>query len=326
MKIRNCLLAFLSCATPFFQSAYAQEFPLSTKTIRIVVPYSPGGPTDVQARILAKELSSTLGGVVIVDNRPGAGGAIGAAEVSRAPADGYTLLYTVDGLITQTPHVMKSFPFDALKGLTPIARAARGSFALLARPGLQAQSLSSFLNYAKSNPRKLTYASAGIGSGSHIFGEVLNQVAGIDLVHVPYKGSAAALQDLLGGRVDIMFDSPMTAMNYARDGRLVLLGAAAPQRFAQFPDVPTLAEAGLKGFEQGSWLGLFGPGNLDPKALAKLQQGIGKITSSALWKDTVQAMALEPIPEELPGAFAAAVKSDNERWRGYILKAQIQTD
>ncbi|MGJ7498040.1 Bug family tripartite tricarboxylate transporter substrate binding protein [Variovorax sp. RT4R15] len=326
MKSKIYQFAIWICAALVSHAAHAQDFPLSTKPIKIIVPYPSGGPTDAQARVLAKELSSAMSVVVIVDNRPGAGGAIGAAEVSRAPADGYTLLYTVDGLVTQTPHVMKSFPIDALKGLTPIARAAKGSFALLARPDLPAQSMSAFVTYAKANPRKLTFASAGIGTGSHIYGEVLNQVAGIDLVHVPYKGSAAALLDLLGGRVDIMFDSPMTAMNYARDGRLMLLAAAAPQRFSQFPDVPTLTEVGLKGFEQGSWLGLFGPGNLDPKALAALKQGMGKVTRSAVWKDTVQAMALEPISEEADNAFAAAVKSENERWRGYIIKAKIQTD
>ncbi|MGJ7505694.1 MULTISPECIES: Bug family tripartite tricarboxylate transporter substrate binding protein [unclassified Variovorax] len=326
MKNKIYLFAIWICAALGSFAAHAQDFPLPTKPIKIIVPYPSGGPTDAQARVLAKELSSAMSAVVIVDNRPGAGGAIGAAEVSRAPADGYTLLYTVDGLVTQTPHVMKSFPIDALKGLTPIARAAKGSFALLARPGLPAQSMSAFATYAKANPRKLTYASAGIGTGSHIYGEVLNQVAGIDLVHVPYKGSAAALLDLLGGRVDIMFDSPMTAMNYARDGRLMLLAAAAPQRFSQFPDVPTLGEVGLKGLDQGSWLGLFGPENLDPKAHAKLQQGVGKVTRSTVWKETVQAMALEAIPEEPANAFAAAVKSENERWQRYIIKANIQTD
>ncbi|SEB14488.1 tripartite tricarboxylate transporter substrate binding protein [Variovorax sp. YR216] len=306
--------------------ARAQDFPKPGKPIRIIVGFAAGGPTDTQARALAQELGPILGVPVIVENRPGASGGIGAMEVARAEPDGHTLMYISDGVVTQNPHTLRSVQYDALRDFTPVARLTSGGVVLVMHPSLPAGNLQQFIAYGKANPGKLAYASFGAGTVSHIYGEVLRLATGIDIVHVPYKGSADALKDLLAGRVQIMFDSPSTAVQYVKDGRLRILGSAGTQRRSLMPDTPTLLELGLPGFEIRGWNGLFGPANMPAPVLQKLYAGVAAAAKAKTFRDMLATMAFDPVDNEPPAEFAKRVRSDYDQWGIYIRRANIRLD
>ena len=305
-------------------SAWAQTavFPKPGKVIRIIVGFAPGGPTDTQARVLALEMSKSIGTSVIVENKPGASGGIGAMEVARAEPDGHTLIYISDGVVTQNPHTLKSVQYDALKDFTPIAQTTAGGVVLVMTPALPVKTVSELVAYGKAHPGTLSYASFGTGTVSHIYGEVLRQATGIDLVHIPYKGSADALKDLLAGRVQLMFDSPSTAVQYAKDGRLRILGSAGEKRRSLMPDTPTLLELGLPGFEIRGWNGLFGPAKMSDAVLQPLYAGVSAATRTKTFQDALIAMAFDPV-DETPAQFAKVVKRDYDRWGAYVRQAKI---
>ncbi|MDB5771828.1 MAG: Tripartite-type tricarboxylate transporter, receptor component TctC [Burkholderia sp.] len=321
--MKNSLLIFKAALLLVAaSSAVAQEFPKPGKPIRVVVGWAPGGPTDSQARVISQELGAQLGVTVIVENKPGASGLIGAQDVARAEADGHTLLYTVDGSMTQTPHMQKNLPVDPFKNFTPVARTVAGGVALVTSTTLPVNNAQELIAYARKNPGKLSFASFGTGTVSHIYGEVLKQNAGLDIEHIPYKGSAEALKDLIAGRVQIMFDSPALALQHAKDGKLKILGTAGEKRRAMLPEVPTLLEQGLKGFEQRSWNAYFGPANMPPAVLLKLNAAITKATNSPEVTKKLNSMGFEPLSETAPD-FAKVLKSDHERWGEYIKRANI---
>ena len=272
---RRTLLALGLIVATASRAAWAQEvFPKPGKVIRIIVGFAPGGPTDTQARVLAQEMSKALGTSVIVENRPGASGSIGAMEVARAEPDGHTLMYISDGVLTQNPHTLKAVKYDPFRDFTPVAQLTAGGVVLVMSPSVPASSLKELIAFGKAHQGTLSFASFGTGTVSHIYGEVLRQATGMDLVHVPYKGSADALKDLLAGRVQLMFDSPSTAAQYAKDGRLKIIGSAGEKRRALMPDVPTLLELGLPGFELRGWNGLFGPAKMSDTVLNKLHAAV----------------------------------------------------
>ncbi|MGJ7504064.1 MULTISPECIES: Bug family tripartite tricarboxylate transporter substrate binding protein [unclassified Variovorax] len=305
-------------------SAWAQTavFPKPGKVVRIIVGFAPGGPTDTQARVLALEMSKSLGTSVIVENKPGASGGIGAMEVARAEPDGHTLMYISDGVVTQNPHTLKSVQYDTFKDFTPIAQTTAGGVVLVMAPTLPVSNVKELIAYGKAHPGTLAYASFGTGTVSHIYGEVLRQTTGMDLVHVPYKGSADALKDLLTGRVQLMFDSPSTAAQYAKDGRLKILGSAGEKRRALMPDIPTLLELGLPGFEIRGWNGLFGPAKLSDAVLRPLYAGVATAIRTKAFQDTLLTMAFDPV-NETPAQFANVVKRDHDRWGVYVRQAKI---
>lgn len=318
MHRRHLLAAAFAAAAPLAQ---AQAFPLSGKAIRMIVGYSAGGPTDTQARALAQAMGQALGTTVIIDNKPGATGMIGALEVMRAAPDGYTLLYTIDGPMTQNPHTLK-VQYDVFKDFTPIARAIVGGVVLTVHPSLPVRNAKELVAYARAHPGKLSYGSFGTGSVSHIYGEVLAQNQGIDLVHVPYKGSSDALKDLLAGRIQLIFDSPATSAPFVKDGKLRVLAVAGEKRRALMPDVPTLLEEGLPGFELRSWNGVFGPARMQADVLARLRAAVVQARTSPAFRDVIRTMASDA-PDETPEAFAGVVRSDYDRWGGYIRKLGI---
>ena len=248
MNRRAVLALAVLAATGSRAAGAGPAFPKPGKPVRIIVGFAPGGPTDTQARTLAQEMGKLLPVPVIVENKPGASGGIGAMEVARAEPDGHALMYISDGVVTQNPHTLKSVQYDTFRDFTPIAQTTAGGVVLVVHPSIPVGSLAEFVAYAKAHPGTLSYASFGTGTVSHIYGEVLRMNTGIDIVHVPYKGSADALKDLLAGRVQMMFDSPSTAAQYTKDGRLKLLGSAGEKRRSLMPDVPTLLELGLPGF------------------------------------------------------------------------------
>lgn len=323
---RRTLLALGLLATNMSGAAWAQDvFPKPGKVIRIIVGFAPGGPTDTQARVLAQEMSKVLGTSVIVENRPGASGSIGALEVARAEPDGHALMYISDGVLTQNPHTLKAVKYDPFRDFTPVAQLTAGGVVLVMSPSVPANSLKELIAYGKAHPGTLSFASFGTGTVSHIYGEVLRQATGMDLVHVPYKGSADALKDLLAGRVQLMFDSPSTAAQYAKDGRLKIIGSAGEKRRALMPDVPTLLELGLPGFELRGWNGLFGPAKMSDAVLNKLHASVATASRSKAFQDALVTMAFDPV-DETPAQIAKVLRRDYDRWGQYIRQAHIQPE
>lgn len=322
---RRSLLALAALALPASHNAWAQAFPKQGKPVRVIVGFAAGGPTDTQARMLSQELAKLLGVPVIVENKPGASGGIGAMEVARAEPDGHTLMYISDGVVTQNPHTLKSVQYDALRDFTPVAQTTAGGVVLVMHPSVPATTVKEFIAYGKAHPGTLAYASFGSGTVSHIYGEVLRQNTGIDLVHVPYKGSADALKDLLTGRVQIMFDSPSTAAQYAKDNRLKILGSAGEKRRGLMPDIPTLLELGLPGFEIRGWNGLFGPAGMSEAVLGPLYAAVATASRTKAFKDALLNMAFDPV-DETPAQFDKVVRRDYDRWGAYVRRAGIKPE
>jgi len=322
---RRSLLALAALAGAASRSAWAQAFPKPNKPVRMIVGFAPGGPTDTQARLLAQAMSTVLNIPVVVENKPGASGGIGAVEVARAEPDGHTLMYISDGVVTQNPHTLKAVQYDSFRDFTPVAQTTAGGVVLVMHPSVPATTLKEFLAYGKANPGTLAYASFGSGTVSHIYGEVLRQNTGIDIVHVPYKGSADALKDLLMGRVQIMFDSPSTAAQYAKDGRLKILGSAGEKRRALMPDIPTLLELGLPGFEIRGWNGVFGPAGMNEAVLQSLYSAIATAARTKTFQEALVKMAFDPV-DETPAQFEKVVRRDYDRWGAYVRRANIKPE
>lgn len=243
--------------------------------IKLVVPYGPGATTDLMARLVAQKVGDDLKQTVLVDNRAGASGMIGSDLVAKSPADGYTILLATDGTHTGNPFLVKKFPFHAINDVTPISLAAKNIIALVANPSVPARNVRELIDYAKKNPHTLSYGSSGNGSPHHLAGILFNQMAGIDITHVPYKGGGPSVVDVLGGQVPLAFVSLATVMPHLKSGKLRLLGITEKKRAPEFPDLPTVAET-LPGFEMDSWLGFVGPANLPPAVLEKLNHSINK--------------------------------------------------
>jgi tripartite-type tricarboxylate transporter receptor subunit TctC len=238
-------------------SASAQTFP--SKTIRLICPFPPGGAVDIASRAIAHEMTKSLGQTVAVENRPGAGGNVGGVEAARAAPDGYTMYMTTSGIQAINPVLYKKMPFDPNKELTPVAALVSLSNVLVLHPSVKANSVADVIAMAKANPGGLNYASSGNGTSIHMSAEMFKHLTGVNIVHVPYKGSAPAVADLLGGQVQMMFDNIPSALPHIKAGKLRPLATTGARRDPALPDVPTVAEAGVKGYETGVWFGLTVP-------------------------------------------------------------------
>ena len=282
--------------------AGAQPFPDPLRPIRLVVGFAPGGGTDIQARLLAPRLAEALGVPVTVENRPGASTMIAAQEVARALPDGHTLLYTFNGTFAQNPHTLASVPYDPFRDFTPISLAARGSMLLVVHASLPVHNIAELVDYGKAHPGALNVASFGVGTSSHLYAELLARRAGVPMTHVPYKGAGDAANDLLSGRVQLMFDAAPTALQHARSGSLRVLGVVAPSRTALLPDMPTLAEQGIAGIDLVGWLGIYGPAKLPAGVVARLNAAIVKAVATPEVRNGFAVGAYEAVsstPEEL---------------------------
>jgi tripartite-type tricarboxylate transporter receptor subunit TctC len=275
----------------------AQAFPIAGKPVRIVVPFPPGGQTDIQARAIAQKMGDALGAGVIVENKPGGSTLIGAREVQKAPPDGHTLLYTI-AIHVQLPHLYRSAPWDAFRDFTPVTTGARSATVLTAHSAAPFNTVQELVAYARANPGKLNYASFGTGTTSHLNAELFKRLAGIDIVHVPYKGSGDAMKDHLTGAVQLFFDGPTTAISNAKTGRVKLIATAAETRKAALPDVPTMREAG---YDVGMWgyLWFWGPGGMASETLEALHRQLARAIDHPEVKDLFakggsEAMALPP--------------------------------
>lgn len=303
--------------------SHAEGFP--SKPIRIIVPYVAGGTTDLLARAVGQRLSERFGQTVVVENRPGANGMIGADVVAKAPADGYTLGIASPGTHAANAALYKNITYDTVKDFTPISLAVSAPMILIAHPSLGVKNVKALIDKAKNEPGGISYASGGSGSSQHLAMEQFAYMAGIKMVHVPYKGSSNSYTDLLGGRVTLEFDVLPTAMPHVTSGKLVPLAVASATRLPQLPDIPTVAESGVPGYEATSWYGFVGPANLPKDVLAKLNTEI----VAALQQPSIQETLTKAgvlIVGSTPDAFAAHIKSEMVKAAKIIDVANIKPD
>ncbi len=322
MRAVTWLLA-AACLAAAFGANTAQAQWKPEKPIRIVVPFTPGGGTDLQARRIAPALAEAFGVAVVVENKPGGGTLIGAREVAKAAPDGSTLLYTVAAM-TQLPHLYATPPFDLFKDFTPITPGSLGGTVLVARIDVPFSNVRDLIDYAKRNPGKLNVGSYGTGTTPHLNVEFLKRTAGIDVVHIPYPGPAQANQDLYGGRIDMYFDGPTTAIASAKGGKAKLIAAATEKRIPALPDLQTFHEAGLN-FGVDGWIAFFGPGGMKPEIVNALHREIARIVGTPEFRKFIFDSGLDygGMP---PAEFAAKVKSDYERWGRVIRDARVKLD
>jgi tripartite-type tricarboxylate transporter receptor subunit TctC len=297
--------------------AFAQSYP--AKPIKMIVPYAVGGSTDNTARLVARSLSLKLGQPIIVENRAGAGGRIGHDMVAKSPADGYTLLFSAAGPLTVTPHTYDKLGYDPIKSFEPIILVATQPLLLVVNPSLKVSSVPDLIKLAGGKQGKLNYGSFGNGSAAHLAGEYFKTLAKVDMTHVPYKGSGPALVDLAGGQIDLMFDVFSTAAPLAKSGKLRALAITSNERSPQFPDVPTMQQAGVSGFEAGTWFGLLAPAGIDKKILAQLSKAMNEVLTEKELRDTLAsqgAIVRGGTPEQFSKFFLA----EYQKW-GTIVKA-----
>jgi tripartite-type tricarboxylate transporter receptor subunit TctC len=311
-------LALLAGRLPVFaQAAYP------SRTVKMIVPYPAGATTDLLGHLIADQLRNGLGATVIVENRPGAATALGAEQVARSEPDGYTLLMATSTTLAINKTLYKKLSYDPVRDFTPIALVAGVPFALIVNPKVPAKTLSEFIAYARSKPG-LAYGSAGIGSPQHLGAEMLKAAARIDIRHVPYRGSLPAMLDVIAGHIPFMVVDLQPALQHIREGKVRCLGVTAPKRVAALPEIPTLAEAGLAGFELAAWQGVVAPAGVPRAIVDQLAAQIGKLLADPATRDRLGAMALEPLPGSTPDSFAAHVRTEIDRWAAIVKSSGIE--
>ena len=291
-------------------ASHAQSYP--SRPIRLVLPFAAGGLVDVPGRIIAQKLSEALGQPVVVENRAGAGSTIGADNVAKSKPDGYTLM------ITSTTHVIsanlyRQLPYDSLRDFTMLMKLAEGPYVLVVHPGLPAKSVRELVALAKNRPGSIDYGSSGNGSSQHLVAALFCAMSGAQLNHVPYKGSDRATQDLIGGQVAVGFLGTPGALPHVKSGRLRALAVSTAKRSAELPEVPTLQEAGVPGYEATIWMGLFAPAGLPREIVARLHGEVGKLLGAPEARATIAATGLE-VSLSTPEEFAAFVRAEHEKW------------
>ncbi|SEA71836.1 tripartite tricarboxylate transporter substrate binding protein [Variovorax sp. YR216] len=319
------LLIACASALPMVPAAHAEgAFP--DKPLMLVVPFPPGGPTDAMARTLAAEIKEHIGQTMIVENRGGAGGNIGAEFVARAPADGYVLLFGTSGPLAINSSLYRKINYDPSKSFAPVIQVGHLPNILVVNPSVPAKNVKELIAYAKSNPGKLSYASSGNGASSHLAGVLFNSMAGVDLQHIPYKGTGPALTDLLGGQVSMSFTDVLTAMPYLKSGKLRALGVTTAQRSQALPDVPTLAEQGLKGYDVSVFFGIVAPAGTPPDRVKKLNEAFAKVLASPKVKQQFASQGLEPAPSTSPEALARFIPEQMSMWATVVKQSGAQLD
>ena len=284
-----------------------------SRTIKMIVPYPAGGTTDYLGRLVADQIQAGLGATVVVENKPGAGTTLGAEQVARAQPDGYTLLMATSTTLAINKTLYKNLPYDPVKDFTPIALVAAVPFALIVNPQIPASTLSEFITYAKSRPG-LAYGSGGNGSPHHLGAEMLKTAARIDIRHVPYRGSVPAMLDVIAGHIPFMVVDLQPALPQIREGKVRVLGVTTTKRVAAAPDIPTLAEGGLAGYELVAWQGVAAPAGMPRPVVDQLAAQIGKLVADPATRDKLTKIALEPLPGSTPDSFASFVKTEVDRW------------
>jgi tripartite-type tricarboxylate transporter receptor subunit TctC len=317
MKSRFSLLRLagvLACCLPVLLTAtqvQAQNWP--TRPVRIISPFPPGGANDTISRVLAQQLTGSLGQTVLVENRAGASGMIGTDFVAKSPPDGHTLLMSTPGPITVNPLLVEKIPYDAEKDFTPIARVGTVPSLVVVHPSVPAHNMSELIALAKKRSGQLNFGSAGAGSSTHLAGELLKSMAKIDIVHVPYKGSAPAMNDLLGGQLQILFDTIVLSLPHAQSGRVRALAVTGAKRSSAAPDIPTVAESGVPGYEMITWYGVLGPGGMPAQIVTRLNQEITRALQQPDVRTKLSSMGTD-IDVASPEEFAQYLKAERAQW------------
>lgn len=318
-----CLAAGAAVLAVLPLSALAQAYP--SKSVNIIVPWPAGGPSDIAARPMAKGLQEELGQPFVIDNRGGAGGNIGTQLVTKAPADGYTLLITSSAPIVINPSLYKQMPFDPPKDLAPITNLLRVPLILAVNPSVPAKNLSELIAYVNAQKGKIQYASAGNGTPQHLTGELFKSTAKVDMVHVPYKGSAPAITDLVGGHVPIMFDSAIAILPMIKAGKVRPIAITSAKRSSALPDLPTFDESGMKGFESYAWYGMFAPANTPADVIGKLNAAALKVMKGPEWQKILSDTGSENVGES-PAQFTAFTKAEAAKWAKVVKESGATID
>ena len=316
MKLLNKLIAIATLAA-LALGAQAQTYP--NKPIRLVCPFSPGGAVDIASRALAHELTQSLGQPVTVDDRPGAGGNIGAEIVAKSTPDGYTLLMTTSGIVAINPALYSKMPFDSLKDFAPVSMVVSLNNVLVVNPTLPYKSVKDVIAAAKAQPGKLTYASSGNGTSIHLSGELFKSMTGVDMLHIPYKGSAPAVTDLLAGQVNMMFDNIPSSLPHIKAGKLRALAVTGSKRSALLPDLPTIAEAGVSGYDSYVWFGVVAPAGTPPALIGRLNAAIVKATAVPAFRDRLTEQGYDVLGST-PEQMTDSSRGEIAKW-GKIVKA-----
>jgi len=312
-------LAVLASRPAQAQTAYP------SRNIKMIVPYPPGGTTDLLGRLIADQIKTGLNAVVIVENKPGAGTTLGAGEVARSEADGYTLLMATSTTLAINKTLYKKLPYDPVKDFAPIALVAGVPFALIINPKLPVDDLAGFIAYAKANPG-LAYGSAGNGSPQHLGAEMLKSAANIDIRHVPYRGSIPAMLDVIAGHIPFMVVDLQPALQQIKEGKVRVLGVTTPKRVAAAPDIPTIAEGGLAGYELVAWQGVVAPAGTPRPVVDMLAAQIAKLLSDPATSERFTAIAIEPLPGSTPDGFAAYIRTEVDRWADIVRKSGAEAE
>ena len=328
MRIRLRAAALALCLGAFAAPAFAQAWP--SKPVRIVVPFAPGGTTDILARALAPELGKAFGQTFIIENKPGAGGNTGADLVAKSPPDGYTLLMGTVGTQAINPALYPKMPYDAVKDFMPISLFAGVPNVLVINPAkataYKVTDVKSLIAYAKANPGKLNMASSGNGTSIHLSGELFKSMTGTYMLHFPYRGSGPALLDLIGGTMDVMFDNLPSALPQIKAGKLTALAVTSSERSAALPDVPTIAEAGpVKGYEASSWFGLLAPAGTPPDIVNRLQQETAKALATPALKDRLVSQGAIP-SGNTPAQFTQFIAAETKKWAQVVKASGAKVD
>lgn len=300
----------------------AQVYP--TKSLRMVSPYPPGGGTDTLARLIGQKLSEALGQPVVVENRPGAGGVIGTEIVARSAPDGYTIMLASPSPIVVAPHLHKKLPYQPLKDLAPITMIAVVPAVLVVHPSLQAKSVKNVVSLAKSRPGQLTFSSSGNGGTGHLAGEMLKMMTGVDMVHVPYKGTGPAIIAVISGEVSMSFGNIISTLPHARSGRLLAVAVTTPKRSPVLPEVPAIAET-LPGYSAGPWYGVLAPAGIPSAILTRLNREIVSILRSSEVSQNLSNEGADPVGNT-PPEFAAHLKAETERWGKVVRQAKMKIE
>ncbi len=315
------VVALLSClVSPAPALADDPAFP--SRPVRIVVGFAPGGSNDIIARLLAPRLAELLGQNVVVENRPGAGGAIAASHVVSSPPDGHTVLMCTTGIFSIQPH-LAAMPFNPEVDLQPVTLVANAPYVLMINAGVPVKTVGELVAYAKQNPGKVNFASSGNATAGHLAGEMFNAMAGVQLVHVPYKGTSQAVADLLSGQVQVIFDQPVSTMQYAKTGQLRPLGVAALKRLPAYPDLPTVHESGVPNFDPVSWTGFCAAKNTPAAAIERLQRETAKVLAMPQIAQKLIQDGLDPVGST-PEQFKAFLAADRQKWGRVIRAAGIK--
>ena len=307
----------------FAASAAAQSYPV--KQVRVIVPYPPGGTTDILARLAAKELTERLKQPFVVENRAGASGAIGSAEVARAAPDGYTLVMATASSHGINSAIYKNLPYDAVKDFAPVTMVASTPNIIVVNPSVPAKNLQELIALAKSEPGKLNFGSTSLGGSPHMSAELLKMMTHIDITHVPYKGAAPMLTDLIGGQIQIGFDNLPSTISFVRAGKVRAIAVTTPERWPAAPDIPTVAESGVPGYEVSGWFGLLAPAGTPKAVLDTLQQALAAAVQKPELKKQMLDLGAQPIANT-PDEFAAQIRREVSKWQSVVAATGVKVE